>query len=230
MSNSLTVRLTDSRSSARRAPISYTPPVKPPPPSTKAVRERLGRGLRAGGLDFALGRSVAAVSSLTTFPMLSLSLCRLRRPPSLLPRSRVSYRRMRRYLLWVGALLLVAAAPGAAAASERPHSAQGDLDARLGSDMSQIGGASGALVVGRVVGDESYFDSLRGTSESGFQFDHYLEGSLSALAFDRGVTGDGSTYIYHPAIYAAQRLVEVMPGAGIKVSVSVGAGQTPKCA
>src|SRR3954453_4767094 len=38
MSNSLTVLLTASRSSARRAPISYTPPVKPPPPSPSAVR------------------------------------------------------------------------------------------------------------------------------------------------------------------------------------------------
>src|SRR3954469_19799202 len=43
-SNWFTVRLTASRSSARRAPISYTPPVNPPPPSTSAVRERRGRG------------------------------------------------------------------------------------------------------------------------------------------------------------------------------------------
>src|SRR3954451_1857305 len=38
MSNSLTVLLTASRSRARSAPISYTPPVNPPPPSTSAVR------------------------------------------------------------------------------------------------------------------------------------------------------------------------------------------------
>jgi D-alanyl-D-alanine carboxypeptidase/D-alanyl-D-alanine-endopeptidase (penicillin-binding protein 4) len=83
-------------------------------------------------------------------------------------------------------------------------------------------------VVGRVLGDESYFDSLRGTSESGFQFDPYMEGSLSALAFDRGVTGDGSTYIYHPALYGAQRLVSALQGAGIKVSASTGVGTTPR--
>src|SRR5438270_5203163 len=41
---------------------------------------------------------------------------------------------------------------------------------------------------GAVVGDQHYFDSLIGTSESGFQFDPYMEGSLSALAYDRGLT------------------------------------------
>src|SRR3954447_6018203 len=41
------VLLTASRSSARRAPISYTPPVKPPPPSTRAVLSRRGRRRRS---------------------------------------------------------------------------------------------------------------------------------------------------------------------------------------
>jgi serine-type D-Ala-D-Ala carboxypeptidase/endopeptidase (penicillin-binding protein 4) len=81
-------------------------------------------------------------------------------------------------------------------------------------------------LIGRVVGDESYFDSLRGTSESGYQFDPYMTGALSALAFDRGLTG--STYIYHPAIYAAQQLVSALQRAGITVSASTGSGRTPK--
>ena len=57
-SNWLTVRFTASRSSARRAPISYTPPVNPPPPSTSAVLERRGRRRPAcrSALRPALGR------------------------------------------------------------------------------------------------------------------------------------------------------------------------------
>src|SRR5271165_5023692 len=47
MSKLLTVLFTASKSSARRAPISYTPPVKPPPPSTSAVLSRRGRRRRS---------------------------------------------------------------------------------------------------------------------------------------------------------------------------------------
>jgi D-alanyl-D-alanine carboxypeptidase/D-alanyl-D-alanine-endopeptidase (penicillin-binding protein 4) len=50
-------------------------------------------------------------------------------------------------------------------------------------------------VSGGIAGDESYFDSLRSTSESGFQPDIDMEGLLSALAYDRGFSSaDGSTY------------------------------------
>src|SRR3954449_13529209 len=62
------VRLTERRSSARSAPISYTPPVKPPPPRTSAVLERRLRR-RAPVFD-ACCRSLAALaSSSTTLPM-----------------------------------------------------------------------------------------------------------------------------------------------------------------
>ena len=62
MSKSLTVLLTASRSSARSAPISYTPPVKPPPPSTSAVLLGRRRARRAR-----VRRVVS--SSLTTLPI-----------------------------------------------------------------------------------------------------------------------------------------------------------------
>ena len=60
---------------------------------------------------------------------------------------------------------------------------------------------------GSVIGDESYFDSLRGTSVSSFQFDPDLTGALSALAFNRGLTTGGTGYIPHPASFAARQLV-----------------------
>ena len=41
-------------------------------------------------------------------------------------------------------------------------------------------------ISGRIVGDESYFDSLRGTPPYGYQPSSYIEGELSALAYDRG--------------------------------------------
>jgi D-alanyl-D-alanine carboxypeptidase/D-alanyl-D-alanine-endopeptidase (penicillin-binding protein 4) len=80
-------------------------------------------------------------------------------------------------------------------------------------------------VVGQVLGDESYFDSLRGTSASDFQFDPDMEGALSALAFDRGLSG--SSDVHHPALYAAQQLISALPAAGVKASAHAGAGTTP---
>src|ERR687896_1747107 len=69
MSNWLTVRLTERRSSARSAPISYTPPVNPPPPSTSAVLDwRRRRGVPPRR------RSFAGLSSLTTLPILHPSV------------------------------------------------------------------------------------------------------------------------------------------------------------
>lgn len=61
-------------------------------------------------------------------------------------------------------------------------------------------------VGGRVLGDETYFDSLRGEPSSGYAFDPWLEGDLSGLAFNRGETG--SFHGPHaPAAYAAQQLL-----------------------
>src|SRR4051794_22824978 len=69
MSNWLTERLTDSRSSARSAPISYTAPVKPPPPSTSAVFDCRGRPLGLRPAVAPAARSRVPLSSLTTLPI-----------------------------------------------------------------------------------------------------------------------------------------------------------------
>jgi D-alanyl-D-alanine carboxypeptidase/D-alanyl-D-alanine-endopeptidase (penicillin-binding protein 4) len=73
-------------------------------------------------------------------------------------------------------------------------------------------------LMGRVYGDASYFDALPGTSESGFQFDPDLEGSLSALAFNRGVVGGGLFNISNPPVYAAQQLVGAMRAVHLSVA------------
>jgi D-alanyl-D-alanine carboxypeptidase/D-alanyl-D-alanine-endopeptidase (penicillin-binding protein 4) len=61
-------------------------------------------------------------------------------------------------------------------------------------------------VTGRVLGDETYFDSLRGEPSSGYAFDPWLEGDLSGLAFNRGQTGSFRGP-HAPAAYAAQQLL-----------------------
>ncbi|HUE26840.1 MAG TPA: D-alanyl-D-alanine carboxypeptidase, partial [Solirubrobacteraceae bacterium] len=72
---------------------------------------------------------------------------------------------------------------------------------------------------GRIIGDESYFDSLRGTPATGFGVDlPDVEGQLSALAFDRGFADfQGTVAQSRPALYATQQFVSALRAAGIRV-------------
>jgi D-alanyl-D-alanine carboxypeptidase/D-alanyl-D-alanine-endopeptidase (penicillin-binding protein 4) len=73
-------------------------------------------------------------------------------------------------------------------------------------------------IAGRIVGDESYFDSLRGTPPYGFQPSADVEGLLSALIYDRGLADpQGSAFQNRPALFATQQFVSALEGAGVKV-------------
>jgi serine-type D-Ala-D-Ala carboxypeptidase/endopeptidase (penicillin-binding protein 4) len=84
-------------------------------------------------------------------------------------------------------------------------------------------------VNGRIVGDESYWDSLRGTPATGFGRNSEVEGELSALAYDRGfANSQGTAFQIHPALYAAQQLEGGLRAFGVKVAgVRVSAGRAP---
>jgi serine-type D-Ala-D-Ala carboxypeptidase/endopeptidase (penicillin-binding protein 4) len=81
-------------------------------------------------------------------------------------------------------------------------------------------------VTGKVLGDESYLNSARGEPSSGFAFDPFLEGTLSALAFDRGASGSDRGP-HAPAVYAARQLWRALHRAGVKLDGSVGAAAAP---
>lgn len=100
----------------------------------------------------------------------------------------------------------------------------------VGTSVSALAGqlkASGIRrVTGKVYGDESYFDSLRGEPSSGYAWDPYLEGDLSALAFNRGETGTEKG-THAPAAYAARQLRAALRKAGVAVEQGGGAASTP---
>jgi D-alanyl-D-alanine carboxypeptidase/D-alanyl-D-alanine-endopeptidase (penicillin-binding protein 4) len=103
----------------------------------------------------------------------------------------------------------------------------GGHGASVGALVSQLTGTDGITsVTGRVEGDESYFDSLRGEPSSGYAPDHYLEGTLSALSFDRGAQGS-ERGAHAPAAYAALQLRRGLTGAGVHVHGSAGAASAP---
>jgi D-alanyl-D-alanine carboxypeptidase/D-alanyl-D-alanine-endopeptidase (penicillin-binding protein 4) len=86
---------------------------------------------------------------------------------------------------------------------------------------------------GRIVGDETYFDNLRGTPATGYKADLEVEGELSGLSFDGGFTSaSGSALQAHPTRFAAQQFAGALRGQGIKVpsATKVSAGTTPTTA
>jgi serine-type D-Ala-D-Ala carboxypeptidase/endopeptidase (penicillin-binding protein 4) len=89
-------------------------------------------------------------------------------------------------------------------------------------------------VQGRVVGDASYFDSLRGTPASGYGADlNDTEGLLSGLAYDRGFANFAGTVAQtRPALYATRQFVSALRAAGVQVpkGTPVSTGHSPAAA
>lgn len=84
-------------------------------------------------------------------------------------------------------------------------------------------------VSGRVLGDESYFDTARGTAPYGLQASTYIGGPLSALEYDRGLADpQGTAFQTQPGLFTAQQLVLTLRSAGVHVpNGSYGTGRTP---
>jgi serine-type D-Ala-D-Ala carboxypeptidase/endopeptidase (penicillin-binding protein 4) len=85
-------------------------------------------------------------------------------------------------------------------------------------------------VAGHIVGDESYFDSLRGTPATGYQASAYVEGELSALDYNRGFADPaGLSFVARPALYATQEFVHALRSDKVTVArhVRVFTGKTP---
>jgi D-alanyl-D-alanine carboxypeptidase/D-alanyl-D-alanine-endopeptidase (penicillin-binding protein 4) len=82
-------------------------------------------------------------------------------------------------------------------------------------------------VRGRIYGDESAWDSLRGGPDSGYGLSFWV-GPLSALSFNRGLlTERGRGYQGNPPLFAARKLDAALEDAGIKVRGTARAGQAP---
>ena len=81
-------------------------------------------------------------------------------------------------------------------------------------------------VAGRVIGDESRFDSRRGGPDSAYGVSVYV-GPLSALLFNRGLATEGGRgFQRNPPLYAASRLEAALEKRGVRVRGAPSAGQT----
>lgn len=85
-------------------------------------------------------------------------------------------------------------------------------------------------VAGRVTGDESGFDSLRGGPDSGYGTSIWV-GPLSALGYNRGLAAEsGTSFQANPPAFAAARLTDALRRKGIRVRDLPRAGRTPPSA
>lgn len=85
-------------------------------------------------------------------------------------------------------------------------------------------------VEGKIVGDESYFDSRRGGPDTHYRANLETEGSLSALAYDEGFTNQFEERLQHnPPLVAAQALAKALAAAHVKVDTGteITTGITP---
>jgi serine-type D-Ala-D-Ala carboxypeptidase/endopeptidase (penicillin-binding protein 4) len=91
----------------------------------------------------------------------------------------------------------------------------------------QVADAGIVAVTGRVIGDESAFDTRRGVPSSGFRLTSEV-GPLSALTFNRGRTGRRAPYWQNrPANFAATVFTRQLRGLGVDVARSSRRGRTP---
>ena len=113
---------------------------------------------------------------------------------------------------------------GSASFIRSHYGGQGATVTELANRLVKVDGIH--EVIGSVVGDESYFDSLRGEPSSDYAPDPFLEGTLSGLAFNRGQSGSEKGH-HAPAAYAARELWRALANDGVKVSGPIRVGLTP---
>jgi len=128
---------------------------------------------------------------------------------------------------WEGSLYLRGGGDPTFGSTAFIRSAYGGVGASVSTLVQDLVKGDGIhRITGSIEGDESYFDSLRGEPSSDYAPDPYLEGTLSALAFNRGESGSQKGP-HAPAVFAAHELWAGLRSAGVSIVGHSGAAATP---
>ncbi len=129
--------------------------------------------------------------------------------------------------VWEGSLYLKGGGDPTFGSTSFIHSHYGGIGASVSALVSGLVRTNHIHhITGSIEGDESYFDSLRGEPSSDYAEDPFLEGTLSALAFNRGETGNERSP-HAPAAYAARALWGALKADGVTIDGGSGAADTP---
>ncbi|HEV3319626.1 MAG TPA: D-alanyl-D-alanine carboxypeptidase/D-alanyl-D-alanine-endopeptidase [Solirubrobacteraceae bacterium] len=129
--------------------------------------------------------------------------------------------------VWEGSLYLRGGGDPTFGSSAFIRAHYGGVGASVSALASQLVHTAGIhRITGSVLGDESWFDSLRGEPSSDYAPDPFLEGTLSGLAFNRGASGS-ERGTHAPAAYAARELWATLKNDGVAIAGRSGAASTP---
>jgi serine-type D-Ala-D-Ala carboxypeptidase/endopeptidase (penicillin-binding protein 4) len=129
--------------------------------------------------------------------------------------------------VWEGSLYLRGGGDPTFGSTSFIHRHYGGVGASVSALVSQLVRTDGIhRVTGSIDGDESYFDALRGEPSSDYAPDPFLEGALSALAFNRGESGR-EREPHAPAAYAAHELRLALKADGVSIAGPSVAANTP---
>jgi D-alanyl-D-alanine carboxypeptidase/D-alanyl-D-alanine-endopeptidase (penicillin-binding protein 4) len=129
--------------------------------------------------------------------------------------------------VWEGSLYLRGGGDPTFGSTAFIHSHYGGVGASVSALVSQLVHSDRIhSITGSIEGDESYFDSLRGEPSSDYQWDPFLEGTLSALAFNRGESGH-ERGPHAPAAFAARALWGALKADGVSIRGGSDAATTP---
>jgi serine-type D-Ala-D-Ala carboxypeptidase/endopeptidase (penicillin-binding protein 4) len=132
--------------------------------------------------------------------------------------------------VWDGSLYLRGGGDPTFGSSSFIRSHYNGVGASVSTLVTQLVRSDGIhRITGSVDGDESAFDSLRGEPSSDYAPDPFLEGTLSALAFNRGASGE-ETNAHAPAAYAARELWGALKADGVMIHGRSSAATTPASA
>lgn len=129
--------------------------------------------------------------------------------------------------VWRGDLYLVGGGDPTFGTRSFASRAYGYTGATVEALAAQLEQAGIERVAGRVYGDETRFDLLRGGPESGYATSIWV-GPLSALGFNRGLANEnGSSFQASPAAFAASAMTDALRGRGIPVRDRPRSGDAP---
>ena len=128
---------------------------------------------------------------------------------------------------WTGSLYLKGGGDPTFGSTSFERKSYGGGSATVEELAQQIDDAGITSVTGRIFGDATVFDSLRGGPDSGYGTSIWV-GPLSGLSYNRGLASEsGSSFQGNPPAFAAAKLQAALEARHIDVGKSARAGATP---